>query len=106
MFALYLARYTDLNPTPVDVRPRVHALAIDEVDATVSIETAFSVAPRFGITRTAEARAAAAQVGAAVARWRKTAARVGMARRQVERMASAFEHDDLHAAVAARSTSR
>ena len=39
----------DMNPCPVDVRPRVHALAIDDTDPTASLDTALEVAPRFGL---------------------------------------------------------
>ena len=39
----------DLNPVPVDVKPRIHALAIDEIDGTASLDTAMGVAPMFGI---------------------------------------------------------
>jgi len=89
----------DLNPVPVDVKPRIQALAIDEIDGTASLETALSVAPAFGIGG-AEARAIAAEVGVAVARWRDAAKRCGIKRREVDRMASAFEHADLKAALA------
>jgi serine/threonine-protein kinase HipA len=57
-----LAPAYDLNPTPVDVKPRVQTLAINESDATSSLETAFEVAPRFGLAP-AEARAVAARSG-------------------------------------------
>lgn len=46
-----LAPAYDLNPLPTDVKPRVHALAIDEHDTTSSVETPFSVANVYGITR-------------------------------------------------------
>lgn len=84
----------DMNPCPVDVKPRVHALAIDETDPTASIETAYAVAPRFGLTLEA-ARAIAREVGAVVATWRQEAKKVKLTASQIERMASAFEHDDL-----------
>jgi serine/threonine-protein kinase HipA len=83
----------DMNPVPLDVKPRVLALAIDEVDGTASLETAMAVAPAFGIA-SAEARGIAGEVGRAVARWRQAAAKCGITRREVERMESAFEHGD------------
>ena len=46
----------DLNPVPVDVKPRVHALAIDETDGTASLDLAMEVAPMFGMTGQAGAR--------------------------------------------------
>ena len=60
----------DLNPVPTDVKPRIHALAIDEFDGTASLETAFRIAPMFGISDGA-ARAIAGEVGEAVGRWRE-----------------------------------
>ena len=50
-----LAPAYDLNPMPTDVRPRVHALAINETDTTASMEAVFEVAPKFGL-RIAAAR--------------------------------------------------
>ena len=87
----------DLNPVPVDVKPRIHALAIDEIDGTASLDTAMEVAPMFGIAEE-DARAVAAEVGRAVRRWRDAAARFGVTTDQIDRMSSAFEHEDLSAA--------
>ena len=42
----------------------------------------------------------ATQVGRAVRGWRDAAARLGIAPNEMERMSSAFEHDDLKAAAA------
>ena len=88
----------DLNPVPADVKPRVHALAIDETDGTASLDTALEVAPMFGITGQA-ARATAAEVGRAVRGWRDAAAGIGISANEIERMSSAFDHDDLEAAI-------
>jgi serine/threonine-protein kinase HipA len=88
----------DMNPMPVDVRPRVHVLAIDEDDQTASLESALRVAPSFGIAKTVEARAIAREVAKAVATWRSTAAKHGLKKSEIDRMESAFEHDDLRAA--------
>lgn len=92
-----LAPAYDLNPMPTDVKPRIHALAIDEIDGTASLDTAFQIAPMFGMPEK-DARAIAAEVGLAVAGWRNAAARFGIASDKVERMASAFDHEDLKAA--------
>lgn len=89
-----LAPAFDLNPVPVDVRPRVHALAIDETDPTASLETALAVAPRFGVAAKA-ARARAAELARGVKTWRVVAAKAGLKPRDLDRMASAFEHADL-----------
>jgi serine/threonine-protein kinase HipA len=97
-----LAPAYDLNPVPADVKPRVHALALDEEDTTASLETALAVAPSFGIGKPTEARAIAKAVGGAVKKWRKAATANGLKPREIERMESAFEHTDLRASFASR----
>jgi serine/threonine-protein kinase HipA len=92
-----LAPAYDLNPVPADVRPRIHALALDERDATSSLELALATAAAYGIGAR-KARTIGGQVGAAVARWREVAKRRGINARGLDRMASAFEHDELAAA--------
>lgn len=94
-----LAPAYDLNPMPVDVKPRHHALTLDETDDASSIETAFSVARYFGL-KLHQARAIATEVGVAVLAWREVAAGHGLTNAQIERMASAFEHEDISRAIA------
>jgi serine/threonine-protein kinase HipA len=48
-----LAPAYDLNPTPMDIKPRVLSLAINEADATGALDLAFEVAQHFGIWRAA-----------------------------------------------------
>jgi len=93
-----LAPAYDLNPVPVDIRPRVLATAIDIDDGTASLDLALSVAGYFELDD-AEARRIAAEVGLAVRSWRDEAARVQIAPGEIDRMASAFEHDDLQEAL-------
>lgn len=93
-----LAPVYDLNPCPVDVKPRVHALAIDEDDATASLETALEVAALFGI-KPERARALAGEIGAVTSGWKNVAKSLGLTTPQVDRMDSAFEHDDLRLAL-------
>jgi serine/threonine-protein kinase HipA len=88
----------DINPVPVDVRPRMLTTAIDTDDTTASLELALSVAAYFELQES-EAHAIAAQVGMAVRSWREEAMQLELSAGQVDRMASAFEHDDLRAAV-------
>lgn len=88
----------DMNPMPVDVRPRVHVLAIDEHDQTASLENALSVAPSFGIAKRAQAQGIAREIAEAVSTWAIVAKRNGLRKGEIERMESAFEHDDLRAA--------
>ena len=84
----------DLNPVPTDIKPRILTTAITEDDNTASIALAMEVAPYFDLDA-GEARAIAAEVGEAVSGWSAEAARHGLTKAEIERMASAFEHRDL-----------
>ena len=94
-----LAPAYDLNPVPVDIKPRVLATSIDLDDGTASLDLALSVADYFELND-AEARRIAAEVGQAARNWREVAARFEIAPREIDRMVSAFEHDDLRQALA------
>ena len=94
----------DLNPMPVEIKPRVHALAIDEFDGTASLETAFSVATAFGLKKD-EAVAAASAIGTVTATWREAGKSCGLKTSDAEFMQSAFEHADLTLALASRTKS-
>lgn len=87
----------DLNPVPVDIKPRVLTTAIDLDSSEASLGLALEVAEYFGL-KVSEARAIAREVGRAVSAWRDTAARLGLSGGEIDRMASAFEHEDLRAA--------
>lgn len=88
----------DLNPVPVDIRPRVLSTAIDMDDPTASIELALGTADYYGLKRE-DAKDIAHQVACAVANWRGEAARLGVSAREIARMASAFEHEDARKAL-------
>jgi serine/threonine-protein kinase HipA len=92
----------DLNPIPLDVRPRVLSLAITLDDATANLGLAFEVAEYFGISAD-EAQRIAGEVGRAVSQWREAAGRVGLEGRPIDRMASAFEHEDLRQSLELRA---
>lgn len=83
----------DMNPVPVDVRPRVLSTSIDPNDPSASMELAFAAADYFGL-KDKQARATAAEIATAVSTWRATAEKIGLSRVEIERMASAFEHQD------------
>lgn len=89
----------DMNPVPVDVRPRILSTAIDPDDPSASLELAFAAAGYFGIDPK-DARSTARDVGTVVAGWRRYADEAGLGRAEIDRMASAFEHDDLRLAQA------
>lgn len=93
-----LAPAYDLNPVPVEIKPRILTTAIDLEDTTASLALALSVADYFELSED-EARKIAAEVGKTVSSWRKTAADLGIGKAEVDRMASAFEHADLEGAL-------
>ncbi len=88
----------DLNPMPVDLKPRMLSTAITEDDATASLPLAMEVAGYFDLDES-RAKTIAREVGRTVAKWRKEAARHGLGETEVERMATAFEHEDLKKAL-------
>lgn len=89
----------DVNPVPVEVKERVLTTAISEEDGTASLDLALSVAENFGLKKK-QALSIAAEVGAGVAPWRDIAGKAGIRKTEIDRMASAFEHDDLKQALA------
>jgi serine/threonine-protein kinase HipA len=86
-----------MNPVPTDIKPRILSTAINEDDNTASLALALEVAEYFELD-TGQAREIAKQVGKAVSKWRDKAARHGLTKSEIERMASAFEHQDLEMA--------
>jgi serine/threonine-protein kinase HipA len=89
----------DMNPCPVDVNARVHALAINELDHQASLELVLETHRYYGITRN-EAVAIAQSVAESVARWRNVATKIGIKQPEIDRLASAFEHGDIEWALA------
>lgn len=88
----------DLNPVPLELKPRILTMAIDENDGTASLERAYGVAEYFDVEAN-RAREVAKEVGQSVAKWRALAAKTDIKKAEVNRMASAFEHEDLRSAV-------
>ena len=89
----------DLNPTPADLKARILTTNIDIDDGTCSLDLVESVAPYFGLALSG-ARRIIKEVAVSVARWRIVAAAAGVSTRQADRLASAFEHEDLRGALA------
>ena len=73
---------------------RIRVLAIDNTDPTASIDTVWSVAPKFGLS-SKEARQIAREVATVVRTWRLAGKRHGLKPKELDRMESAFEHADL-----------
>ncbi|MDX2079407.1 MAG: HipA domain-containing protein [Terrimicrobiaceae bacterium] len=88
----------DLNPVPLDVRARVLTTNIDLDEGTCSIDLLESAAGFFALSL-AEARSILGQVAAATSEWRDVARHVGATPKEMDRMASAFEHEELRLAL-------
>jgi serine/threonine-protein kinase HipA len=88
-----LAPAYDLNPVPVEVKPRVLTTNIDLDDGTASVELVLSVAEYFGLSSN-RAREVIAEVAKAAETWRREAAGLGISRTEIEKMSSAFDHAD------------
>ena len=88
----------DLNPTPTDIKPRLLSTTIDLIDPSASIELAFTVSAYFDITPR-EMKQIAKEVALATTEWQTTAQKFKITKKEIDRMASAFEHEDLHKAI-------
>jgi serine/threonine-protein kinase HipA len=84
----------DLNPTPTDIKPRILSTAIDLVDPSASLDLAFNVGAYFEVNSN-EMKQIAKEVAMATTEWQTIAKRLKIAKREIDRMASAFEHEDL-----------
>lgn len=83
----------DLNPTPVDIKPRVLSTAIDLIDHTASIELAIDSAPYFEIEKK-QAQKIIRETASVTTMWSKVATKFKIKKAEIERMSSAFEHED------------
>lgn len=84
-----LAPAYDLNPVPVDIKPRVLSTAIDLDDTTASLDRTLEVAAYFDLDH-AQACDIARQISKAASTWRQEAMRLTVPDNQIDRMATAF----------------
>ena len=89
----------DLNPVPEDLKARVLSTNIDLEESTCSIDLLEASAGYFALSL-GEARVILKEVAAATSTWRDVARQAGAPAKEIHRMASAFEHDALHQALA------
>ena len=75
--------------------------AIDLDDGTASLDLAYDVAAYFELNAK-ETRLIARRVAASTSKWRAEAAKLGLTTAEIERMAAAFEHADLKAALSGK----
>jgi serine/threonine-protein kinase HipA len=88
----------DLNPTPTDVKARILTTNIDLDEGTCSVGLLDNAAEFFGLSLK-QARVTIREVADVTRTWQAVAQEVGCGRAEIARMASAFEHDDLCAAL-------
>jgi serine/threonine-protein kinase HipA len=88
----------DLNPTPVDVKARILTTNIDLDEGTCSVELLQETAGYFGLG-VRQSSTIIREVAEVTRTWQAVAAEVGARRAEMTRMASAFEHEDLQAAL-------
>ncbi len=84
----------DLNPVPTDLKARVLTTNIDLDEGTCSLDLLEAAAEYFSLGLR-EARAIIKEVATITATWRDAAREAGARSAEIDRMASAFEHDDL-----------
>jgi len=86
----------DLNPVPVEVKPRFLSTAIgeDPNDTSASLVLALEVAEYFDLGEE-EARSTASEVAQVTRQWADRAQGIGIPGPEINLMSSAFEHDDL-----------
>lgn len=88
----------DLNPVPLDIKPRFLTTTITaDDDASASIELALAVSRDFGV-REKDARMVVRDVAGIVQQWRQVASEFQLTAAECDRMATAFEHEDAEAA--------
>jgi len=88
----------DLNPTPVDVKARILTTNIDLDEGTCSVELLQDTAGYFGLGDR-QAYTIIREVAEVTRTWQAVATEVKARRAEITRMASAFEHEDLEAAL-------
>ena len=82
-----------MNPTPVEVKPRILTTTIDLDNGTASRDLALSVVTDFRLSLK-DGKAIIKEVGHAVSQWRNLAQAKNLSGGEIARMASAFEHAD------------
>jgi serine/threonine-protein kinase HipA len=79
----------DINPIPLDIKPRILSLAIDEFDANGSLDLLQSTREHFGLSQK-HSDVILKEVKEAVHAWRDVATHFGISSKEQKRMASAF----------------
>ncbi len=88
----------DLNPVPSDVKARILSTNIDLDEGTCDIDLLLSAAGFFNLSLK-QAHTIIKEVASVTKTWRQVAINIGANPREIDRMSSAFEHDDLKRAL-------
>ena len=89
----------DLNPVPPDIKARILTTNIDLTEGTCSLDLLEAASEYFALSLT-KARTIIKEVAAATSAWRTVAREVGARAAEIQRMAGAFEHEELRRALA------
>ena len=84
----------DINPTPVEIKPRILTTAIDYENRTASLDLAMEIIKEFRLSKN-QAFNIIRDVVSAVKQWHKVASGLGLSKKECDYMASAFEHEDM-----------
>lgn len=88
----------DLNPVPTDLKARILTTNIDLDEGTCSTDLLQASAEFFGLSL-AQARGVIREVASVTATWKEVARQVNARPAEIQRMASAFQHDALEQAL-------
>jgi serine/threonine-protein kinase HipA len=79
----------DINPTPIEIKPRILTTSIDFHNSSTSIETAISVAEYFRLKKQ-QYLDILEEVKFSVNQWQKVASEFNLSKKECEKMSSAF----------------
>ena len=88
----------DVNPTSLEDKPRILSTCIDYDDSTASLDLALSVRGEFRVSEE-RANEIIIEIAQAVSQWKEVARSFGLKKNEIDRMSSAFCHDDLEKAL-------
>lgn len=88
----------DINPTPIDIKPRVLSTSIDLMDPSASIDLAMHVASYFDLNDL-RAKEIIKEVASVTALWAKEAEKFKIKKSEIDRMSTAFDHEDFRKAM-------
>lgn len=91
----------DLNPVPIEIKPRILTTTIDLHDGSASLELALSVADYFQLEQMI-AKKIIGEIAEVVSTWQIVAKHTGLTKQEINRMESAFEHQELAKALSWR----